>query len=101
MSSVTSRPKPKDPYALVDGRQREAAAILMGAIDLPAEMFAVSQLWIAAAKLSPGLTVEGARLGDRRAGLERARDLVTATLADLDSQPSDGSSPKTDPSHDR
>ncbi len=64
-------------------------------------MFAVSQLWIAAAKLSPGLTIQEACIGDRRKGLERARDLISATLADLPHLPSDGSSPQTDPSHDR
>lgn len=68
---------------LVDPRQRQAAAILLCAIALPAPLEAVAQAWKAAARVLPGITLEHARPGDRPAQLRRARDLIDQCLSEI------------------
>lgn len=67
----------------VDPRQREAAALLLGAIDLPAPAAEVARVWMAAAKVCPGITAERFCLGDRAAQLRRARDLIDQVLSEI------------------
>lgn len=72
---------------LIDPRQREAAAILLAAVDLPAPAEQVAQTWLAAVVVCPGLTVSQVMLGDRSAQLNRVRDLVDAMLAEIQAPP--------------
>lgn len=70
---------------LLDHRQREAASILLAAVDLPQEGRKVARLWMAAARVCPGISVEAAMLGHgRRASLRRVRELVDQMLRELE-----------------
>lgn len=73
----------KPRYDPLDGRQRLAATILMAAVDLPQPAGDYAKVMIAAAKLTPGCTVEEAMIGKgRQRMLERARALIDEMLAD-------------------
>lgn len=65
---------------LVHPRQREAAAILLGAIELPAPAADVARAWIAAAKVCPGIKADAAVFNSRRAGLQRAAAIIAELL---------------------
>jgi hypothetical protein len=67
----------------VDPRQKEAAALLLSAIDLPAPAAQVAQIWLVAAAVCPGLKANQAMLGDRAGQLRRARDLIDQLLTEL------------------
>jgi len=67
---------------LIDRRQRLAAALLLSAVELPADASNVALLWMVAARVCPGVTVAELALGHRRAALERARELVEELLAE-------------------
>ena len=67
---------------VLDPRQRRAAALLLAAVRLPAEMRACSRQYLLAARVLPGATVQDLRLGDHRGALIEARDLIDQMLAD-------------------
>ena len=69
---------------LLDRRARLAATHLLMAFDLPAPAGAAAAQMIEAAKVCPGVTMDEVPLmggGQRRACLERARDLIGEMLA--------------------
>lgn len=68
---------------LIDPRQREAAALLLSAIDLPAPAAAAAKQWIEAASVCPGITADRVVLGDRQAQLRRARELIDQVLDEV------------------
>jgi len=69
---------------LIDRRQQVAAANLIAAIDLPQAAHEVSKLWLHAARVAPGITLDQmpATQG-RKAGLLHAQTLITEMLAEL------------------
>ncbi len=67
---------------IIDRRQREAAVLLLTAVDLPVEVRTWANLIMEAAKVLPGASMSHAAK-DRRDGLERARDLINDMLAEL------------------
>jgi hypothetical protein len=70
---------------LVDRRQRQAAAILLSAITLPAPAHAVASLWLRAAEVCPGISAEEVCLAGSRVGALRfARDLIDDVIAELE-----------------
>lgn len=77
-------PTPVPKAAALDPRQQEAAALLLSAIDLPAPAYHVVRIWRRAAQVCPGITIDQALLGDRRAQLEKARDLIDQVLSEME-----------------
>jgi hypothetical protein len=76
--------KPPAPAAdLLDPRQRQAACLLLSAIDLPCEVGAWARQIQQAASVFPGATIDQASLNSRKAGLETARALIDAMLWEL------------------
>lgn len=67
---------------LLDGRQRQAAALLLCAVDLPAPMDTLLKLWRVGAKVAPGCTVADVFRNSREEGLQAARTLIDAMLAE-------------------
>lgn len=67
---------------LLDRRQREAACLLLSAIDLPATACDVARQWQAAARVCPGATAD-MLVGGRRDQLQRARALIDQLLAEI------------------
>lgn len=70
----------------VHWQQRHAAALLLMAFDLPAEMRAVSEAMMEASKVAYGLKIEQVAMiesGNRLANLERARDLIDHLIEGL------------------
>jgi hypothetical protein len=59
------------------------AALLLSAIDLPANATAWGRQMLQAAMVCPGITVDQACVNDRRTGLMKARDLIDAMLAEV------------------
>jgi hypothetical protein len=68
---------------LVDPRQRLAAALLLTAIDLPADMTGVARAGLQACNVCPGLTLAQVKFGDRVGALGAARDLIDAILQEI------------------
>ena len=67
----------------LDRRQTLAASLLMAAVDWPQQLDLVAELWIKAAELTPGCTVDELLInGGRRVMLSRARDLIDEMLAE-------------------
>jgi hypothetical protein len=67
---------------LLDRRQRLAAAALLMAFDLPAEMSGAGEQMREAAEVCPGLTVDEVPIGDRCAALLRAKQLIDELVAE-------------------
>lgn len=67
---------------LLDRRQRLAAALCLGAIDLPAEASAWARQQIEAASVCPGLTVADVPLNSRREALTKARDILNELISE-------------------
>jgi hypothetical protein len=65
---------------LIDPRQREAAALLLCAVDLPAPLAAVAGQWLEAGRVCPGFSLDQACMNSRRAALERAAGIVAELL---------------------
>lgn len=74
----------------MDSRQREAACLLMAAVDFPAPMHEASVLILEAAKLCPGITVDRVPIGQRILCLQRARQLIDDMLAEHSRAPEIG-----------
>jgi hypothetical protein len=72
-----SRAKAPD---LVGRRARVAAACLLSAFDLPAEMIAASKQLLQACRVCPGLTVRDVPVGSRRQSLHAARQIIDQLL---------------------
>lgn len=70
-------------YSGLDPRQKEAAALLLSAIDLPAPAKLVGRIWLQAAAVCPGIKADQAMLGNRAGQLQRARDLIDQVLSEL------------------
>ena len=68
---------------LIDPRQRQAAAILLSAMVMPAPMGDAAKALRFAASVCPGITAGEARVGDRKGALERVQDLVAELLAEI------------------
>jgi hypothetical protein len=66
----------------VDPRQRQAAAILLSAIDLPAPLQVVAGAWAEAAKVCPGITAATTQL-TRAEQLRCARVLIDELLSEI------------------
>lgn len=85
---------------LIDPRQRQAAAILMSAIDLPAPAFDAARIFGHAARLCPGMTMDMNPIGDRHAQLKLASDLIGQMIAELDTaEPALAPTPGKAPDH--
>lgn len=69
-------PRAASAFDLLPERQRHAAALLLSAVSLPAEMAKCAALWKESARVLPGATVQQLRVGDRLAALRDARELV-------------------------
>jgi len=67
---------------LLDPRQRRAAALVLGAVKLPAELEACGRQYLQAARIFPGCTAEDLMIGDPRGALRRARELIDQLLTD-------------------
>ncbi|WKL57274.1 hypothetical protein Q1W73_16650 [Asticcacaulis sp. ZE23SCel15] len=68
---------------LLDPRQREAAALIMSAIDLPAPAAYAAKVWMDAAVLCPGITLDAMAIGNRKAQLQQARYLIDTIIQEL------------------
>jgi len=66
----------------LDPRQREAAALLLLAFDLPQFLMAASQTMLEAADISPGMTMKSMGARTRKASLLAAKALIDEMLAD-------------------
>lgn len=70
---------------LLDRRQRVAAAILLTAVNLPANMDALGRLALAAADVCPGIDVGEIKFGQGlRTGLLSARALIDEMLTEME-----------------
>jgi hypothetical protein len=67
---------------LLDRRQREAAALLLSAIDLPANLTAWALQIKQAARVCPGVTINQVQIGNRRGCLIQARGLIDEMLSE-------------------
>jgi len=66
----------------IDPRQRIAAVNVLCAIDLPAPLDDWAKHIQEAARLAPGITMDQIQTGTKRAGLERAREIIDELLAE-------------------
>jgi hypothetical protein len=81
-----SSKRKRDAKLGIDWRQRHAAAHLLMAFDLPAEMHAASEAMIEAADVAYGLKANQVSMieaGNRLANLEQARDLIDDLIDEL------------------
>jgi hypothetical protein len=69
---------------LIDPRQRQAAAILLSAVTLPAPMAAWARQLSRAAQACPGIKIDQIYINDRTAALKGARALIDALLAETE-----------------
>lgn len=65
---------------IIDPRQREAAAYLLSAIDLPAPISVWARQATQAASVCPGFKADQAAINSRRVSLERAQAIITQLL---------------------
>lgn len=68
---------------LLDPRQRQAASLLLGAIDLPCECLAWAAQLAQAASVCPGVTIDAEAINSRKVALMKARRLVDELLLEL------------------
>jgi hypothetical protein len=69
-------------YALLDARQRTAAAFVLAAVQLPAQMNLISRLFLQVEQLLPGCTVDTLHIGDRLKALQSARTILDELIAE-------------------
>jgi len=72
---------PGDGVAL-DPRQREAAALLVTAFDMPVEAISACTTCLEAADIMPGMMATGFRADQRRHNLTEAKRLIDAMLSE-------------------
>lgn len=68
---------------LLDPRQRAAASLILAAVPMPGEMAAVAHQWSEAASVAPAnSTAQAVFLNDRKAALQRAREIIDELLSE-------------------